>query len=168
MNKIIKCAIVLVVICAFLTGCGGENLLKDSSVINYRFNETAKFDNFNITPMIIFQMEISENDILKPKRGNAFVSVRFDIENISDEDVVITSLGMFKAYADGYAVEISVTGSTAFTSAYEEIVVDGVLKSGDKKTGWLTVEVPEEWQELSIFVKSSTLSNDYVRFTYDK
>lgn len=168
MKKIIKCVIILV-LCLILVGCGEKNLSNDSAIINYNFNETAQFDNFTITALEIVQMEIFEDDVLKPKKGNVFVSVRFCIENISDEQVIISSLGMFKSYADGNEVEMSVTGSTEFTSRfYEETAIDCVMNSGDKKTGWYTVEIPEDWQELNIFVKSSVFSDDYVKFTYAK
>ena len=168
MNKIIKYVVILV-LCFALVGCGGKNLYNDSTIINYNFNETAQFDDFTITALELVQMEVFEDDILKPKKGNVFVSVRFCVENISDEKVIISSLGMFKAYADGNIAKMSVVGSTEFTSRFnEEAVIDCAINSKDTKMGWYTVEIPEDWQELNIFVKSSSLSNDYVKFTYAK
>ncbi len=163
MKKIMKYLIIFA-LCIPLTGCADRDLLNDSSILNYGFNETAQFDNLAFTAVEIVEMKFSDDYILKPKKGKVYISVKFDIENISDEKQSVSSLGMFKVYVDGNADRLSIFGSTAL----DEEIVDGVIEPGNKKTGWFTVEIPDDWQELKIFVKSSVLSNDYVQFTYSK
>lgn len=149
-------------LCVLLTSCASKDLLSDTSIINYGLNETVYFEDLAITAKEIVELSPLENDFIEIEKGEAHVSVRFEIENISDDDESVTSLGMFKAYADGEEADLSLMG----TAVYDKEIIDGTLNAGESKTGWFTVKVPREWKELVIFVKSGVIANDYVKFTF--
>ena len=168
MKKIISCLLIFLM-CFVFVGCGDNNLTEDATIPDYNFNETAQFENFNITASQIVKMEIFEDDIIKPKDGHVFLALKFSVVNFSEEQVGITSLGMFETYADGEKVKISIKGLTEFISRFtEEIAIDGFVNPAETRTGWYVVEVPEDWQELSVFVRPYSTFGEYVKFTYIK
>lgn len=128
----------------------------------FGLNDTAIFKNLKITAT---KLEESEgNDFFKAESGKVFVGVNFEIENISDETQNISSLLLFDAYADDIKCDYSVSANTAFGDG----TLDGELSQGKKLVGWYAVEVPQEWQQLELEVKSDWLSNNKAKFVFTK
>ena len=128
----------------------------------FGLNETAVFKTLKFTAM-----EIKESygaTYNTPESGKVFVGVKFTIENISDEDQIISSLLLFDAYADDVKCMESFTASMAFGSE----LLDGTIAPGKKLVGWYTLEVPGNWLEIELNVQSNWLSNSTAKFVFTK
>jgi len=87
------------------------------------------------------------NAFNKPADGNEFVMVNIDIENISDEDLVISSLFSFNAYVDDTATDFSLLAQTAKDGTK---TMDGKIAPGKKLSGSISYEVPKTWKQLEV------------------
>ena len=90
--------------------------------------------------------------------------MKFTVENISDEDQSVSSLLLFDAYVDSVKCDYSLSGVAAF----DEGTLDGTITPGKKLIGYYAVEVPTNWKELELQVKSSWLSNSKAAFVFKK
>ena len=171
MKKILCCILcVLMVFC--LTACSdtptkeigsgaqtnaGNGTPKDET---FSLNETAVFDDLKITATEI--KETKGDDFFEPEDGKVFVGVKFTIENVSSEEQSISSILLFDAYADDVKCEYSFNAACAFDEG-----LDGDLAAGKKMIGWYAVEVPKEWQNIELEVKSSWLSSSSAKFVFE-
>ena len=124
--------------------------------------DTAVFNTIKVTAEEL--KESTGKNYFEPDRGNVFVGVKFTIENISNEDQTISSLLLFEAYCDRTKCDYSVSANCAF----DEGTLDGTLAPGKKMTGYFAVEVPKDWKELELQVKSGWLSNMKAAFVFNK
>ena len=128
----------------------------------FGLNDTATFKNLKITATKI--EESQGKDFFNAESGKIFVGVNFEIENISDETQNISSLLLFDAYADDIKCDYSFSANTVFGDG----TLDGELSQGKKLVGWYAVEVPQEWQQLELEVKSEWLSDSKAKFVFTK
>ncbi|MPN18028.1 hypothetical protein SDC9_165386 [bioreactor metagenome] len=127
----------------------------------FGLNETAVFKTLKITATELKESEGKEFN--KPGDGKIFVGVHFTIENISKEEQMMSSLLLFDAYADGVKCDLSVTAAINFDGT-----LDGSIAPGKKMIGWYSVEIPKEWKELELQVKSSWLSSSKATYKFKK
>ena len=120
----------------------------------FGIKETAVFDNLKITALEV--KESKGTDFFNPESGNVFVGINFEIENISDEEENISSLLMFDAYANDIKCDYSISAACAF----DEGTLDGSVLPGKKLVGWYALEVPENWTDIELAVKSDWLSKN--------
>lgn len=165
MKKVLKyIAIVLsLFICLVFSGCSSNDLSDTSSMPNYEIFDTASLDNLSFTPVEIAQVPPSQNAIFSAKDGNVFLIVKFDVKNNSEEEAIISSLGMFTAYVDGKQIDLSIKAYAALNNVVQ---LDGSIAPSETKTGHFIIEAPEEWQELKLIIKSSVLSTNRALFTF--
>jgi RNA polymerase subunit RPABC4/transcription elongation factor Spt4 len=90
----------------------------------------------------------------EPAEGKEFVELVLVIENISEKDYTVSSMLMFDAYQDGYAVSESLSAHIASDTP----TMDGALAEGKKLRGKLAYELPVDWKELEIDVDLTALS----------
>ncbi len=121
----------------------------------YAIGDTAVFGKIKVTANT--KKISSGTDFFKPESGKTFVGVEFTIENISDEDVNISSLLLFDAYADDTKCEYSLSAQCAMDSSNHTL--DGSIAPGKKMTGWYAVEVPQSFKELELQVVQNWLSD---------
>ena len=152
-------------VCTSMIGCNSNDTLDTSSLPNHELYDTANLDNLSFTPTEIAQVPPSSDAIFSAKDGNVFLIVKFDVENISEEKAIISTLGMFTAYVDGKQVDLSVKAYTALNNVTQ---LDGSIAPNETKTGHFIVEVPEKWQEFKIVIKSSILSSNRALFTFNQ
>ncbi len=150
-------------ICVFSVGCNSNDLSDISSLPNYALYDTVSLDNLSFTPVEVAQVPPSSEAVLSPKDGNVFLIVKLDVKNNSEEDAIISSLGMFVAYVDGEQVDLSIKAYTALNNVVQ---LDGSIAPNETKTGHFIIEAPEEWQELKLIIKSSVLSDNRAQFTF--
>ena len=131
-----------------------------SKDVTFSLNETAVFETIKVTANKIEQS--SGKNFFQPESGNVFVGVQFTVENISDEDQNISSLLLFDAYVDGVKCDYSFTANSAFSDG----TLDGELTPGKKMIGYYSVELPKNWSELELQVKSEWLSNTKAAFVF--
>ena len=166
--------IIIVVIAAIAIGNGNKEPVKetnnntsqstsneDTSNLSFGLDETAVFENIKVTAN-----EIKESDgstYVTPKDGMVFVGVNFTIENISDEDQPISSVLLFDAYADSVKCDYSISAAIDFSDG----TIDGTVSPGKKLVGWYAVEIPKDWEELELQVKSSWLDSSSATFVFN-
>lgn len=132
---------------------------KDDS---YGLNDTATLKKLKITAM-----ELEESygkNYFDAESGKIFVGVKFEIENISDEAQVMSSLLLFDAYADDVKCGYSLSANVVFGDG----TLDGEVSPGKKLVGWYAVEVPQDWQKIELEIQSSWLSSKKVKFVFTK
>lgn len=128
----------------------------------YSLNETAEFTDLKFTALDL--KESDGDSFFVPQSGNVFVGVKFEIENISDEEQSISSLLQFECYADDVKCEYSLNAACAF----DEGTLDGSIAPGKKLVGWYAVEVSSDWSNIEIDVLSNWLSNNPAKFIFAK
>ena len=127
----------------------------------FGMNEAAVFDDLKFTATDLEESEGSEYN--KPEDGNVFVGVKFEIENISDEEHSISSVLLFNAYVDDVQCDDSFSADLAFDKT-----LDGELAPGKKMIGYYSLEVPKDWKKIELDVQSSWLSASSARFLFEK
>lgn len=145
-----------------VTGENGEVTATESST--FGLNETAVFDNLKITATEL--QESNGIEYFKAADGNVFVGVKFEIENVSDEDQSISSLMMFSAYTDDVASDYSISAMMAFDENGNTL--DGTLAPGKKLVGYYAVEAPEDWKNFEIQVQPDIMSETKASFVFTK
>ncbi len=163
----------IVVLALCITACdeGVEKEVTDSNGevtttqdTTFGLNETAVFDNLKITAT-----DLQESDgveFFEAADGNVFVGVKFEIENVSDEDQNISSLLMFEAYNNDVACDYSLSGMMAFEDG--STTLDGTIAPGKKLTGYYAVEISSEWNDLEIQVQPDIMDDTKASFVFSK
>ena len=128
----------------------------------FGLNDTAVFSDMKFTATEV--KESYGDEFFTPENGNVFVGVKFTVENISDEDVVVSSLLLFEGYADDVKCEYSFAAACAF----DEGTLDGDIAPGKKLVGWYALEVPENWSSIELDVQSNWLSDNSAKFIFTK
>lgn len=123
----------------------------------FRKGETAEMNDVRVTMTSCKLGHGSEYN--RPTEGNAFLLVEFEIENNSDEELNISSMLSFEAYADDYALDYSLTALIE----KEGNQLDGTIAAGKKMKGWIGWEVPEGFSKAEIhFTDNVWSSNKFV------
>ncbi len=164
--------IIIVVIGAIAIGSGNKEPVKetdnntsqstsneDTSNLTFGLDETAVFENIKVTAS-----EVKESDgstYNTPDDGMVFVGVKFTVENISDEDQAMSSLLLFDAYVDSVKCDYSFGAAVDFSGT-----IDGTISPGKKLVGWYAVEIPKDWEELELQVKSSWVDSSSAIFIF--
>ena len=170
--KRILCCLMAILMLVSLTACdldtapgkeaGASQAPSASKDETFNLNETAVFKTLKFTAT-----EIKESDgetYNTPESGKVFVGIKFTIENISNEDQIISSLLLFDAYADDVKCTESFTAAMAFNSE----MLDGTIAPGKKLIGWYAMEVPENWSKIELNVQSNWLSDSTAKFVFTK
>ena len=128
----------------------------------FGLNESAVFEKLKFVATEI--KETQGTDFFTPEAGNVFVGIKFEIENISQEEQTVSTLLLF----DGYVDDVKCGYSFSATCAFDEGTLDGELAAGKKLVGWYALEVPANWQEIELNVQSTWLSNNSAKFVFQK
>ena len=115
----------------------GQSVTTDNFVVTLEALNTLKGDEFN-----------------QPAEGKEFVELILVIENVSDEEYTVSSMLMFDAYEDGYAISESLSAQIAS----DVPTLDGTLAAGKKIRGKLAYELSKDWKELEVDVDLTELS----------
>ncbi len=99
--------------------------------------------------------------LLLPASGNVFLIFDVEIENNRDNEITISSLLCFDAYADEYALDLSLSGMTTDSGKQ----MDGEIAPGKKMRGVVAFEAPEDWQIAELRFKPSVWSGKAFVFT---
>ncbi|MBQ7876691.1 MAG: DUF5067 domain-containing protein [Clostridia bacterium] len=163
MKKLVSIVLSVVLVFAF-AGCSGSKVTNEAgeAVSEFALNETADFDGLKITA--VNMEETKGKDYFTAGEGNVFVGVEFLIENTTEEEVNMSSLLMFEAYADDMSCDYSITGTSAFGGE----TVDGAVASGKKLQGWYAIEVPEDWKTIEMKVSPDIMDDKSATFVFNK
>lgn len=110
----------------------------------FKVGEIVKLNDVYVT---LVGVEISKGaNFLTPSSGNVFAICEFEIDNQSSKELAISSLLCFEAYADDYAVNLSVSAM----GATDKTQLDGKIAAGKKMNGVVGYEIPSDWKDLEL------------------
>lgn len=125
----------------------------------YTIGDTIEYNDLRIT-----LHDVRNNygsGFLTPDSGMTFLVFDIEIENNRDDTITVSSLLCFTAYADDYALELSLSGMTADSGKQ----MDGEIAAGKKMRGVVAFNAPEDWQTAEIHFKPSAWSGHEFVFT---
>lgn len=151
--------VVLVLVIAIAAGSGDSEPKKvgdvgstqtqtqnsDSKQTTFGVGEIAEMK--KIRAALLSVEESTGSTYNKPADGNVYLICEFEIENLSGEDMTVSSLVSFEAYCDTYACSTSFGG---LLEKEDKAQLDGSVAPGKKMNGIIAYEVPADWQELEI------------------
>lgn len=109
----------------------------------------------------ITDVEKSEGDQFnKPSDGNEFILININIENLSDNDIAISSVLSFNSYVDDESMNESI--SALMTKDKKSL--DGTMAPGKKLSGTLGYEVPKGWKEIEIHFEPEVFRDNKIKF----
>ncbi len=154
-----KALIIVVIIFGCIVGCvnGCSNAVNDAvedtknsykdinGKTSFKVNETFqnKYEKITMTEVNTNVRDYSE--YLGPKDGNKIIALKFEVENINEEnDELYVSSMSFNAYADGEAVDSYMYGSDKYKD------LSATLGKGKKAVGYVLYEVPKNAQKITV------------------
>lgn len=129
----------------------------------FKVGETAELNGVKVT--MTDYKESKGKEYNKPTDGNVFVLAEFEIENNTDEELNISSLLSFEAYADDYALNYSLSALLAKKDATQ---LDGTIAPGKKMKGCIGYEVASDWKNIEIHFTDNVWSDSKFKFEINK
>lgn len=118
----------------------------------------------DITATMTKVYETSGSQFLAPAEGNTFIVCEFEIENNSNEDIVVSSLMSFEAYVDDYSTSMSISAMTSVDTPQ----LDGTVAAGKKMHGVIGYEAPADWTNIEVRFTPDFWSGKDIIFIYEK
>jgi len=85
------------------------------------------------------------SELNRPTDGYEFILVNMTIENISDEEINVSSMLSFDAYVDDVALNEDLMAQVEAGKT-----MNGTIAPGKKLVGTLGYEVPKDWEQIEI------------------
>ena len=171
MKKVLA-LILSIVLCMSFAGCmsdgaptketGTNNSQAESKEEIFGLNDAAVFEDLKFTAIEL--KESKGTTFFEPEAGKTFVGIKFEIQNVSNEEQTISSLLLFEGYADDVKCDYSFNAACVFNDG----TLDGSLAPGKKLVGWYPLEIPVNWQTVELNIKSNWLSNSSAKFVFSK
>ena len=123
-----------------------KNSFKDiNGTTSFKVNETFQNKYEKITMTEVNPNVTDYNEYLGPKDGNKIIALKFEVENISDNnDELYVSSYSFNAYADGVAADSYMYA----TDKYNDL--SATVGKGKKAVGYVLYEVPANAQKITV------------------
>ena len=128
----------------------------------FRKGEIAELNGVQVT--LADYKESAGSEYNKPTDGNVFLLAEFEISNGTDKELAISSMMSFEAYADDYALNLSL----AALIEKDGNQLDGTIAAGKKMKGWIGWEVPADYQNVEIHFTDNVWSSNKFIFTIEK
>ena len=142
--------IFLMVACANACSNAFEETKKGYQDVNgktsFKLNETFENKYEKITMTEIIDNYTGYNEYLGPADGYKIILVKFEVENIGDDDEIYTNMLDFNAYADNIEAEYYLY----IGDDYKSFDSGFGLAKGKKMIGYLAYEVPVDAQKIII------------------
>lgn len=154
-----KALIIIVIIFSCIIGCinSCSNAVNDAvedtknsyndinGKTSFKMNETFENKYEKITMTEVITNVTDYNEYLAPKDGNKIIALKFEIENINDnnDELYVSSLN-FNAYADGIAVDSYIYANDKYND------LSATVGKGKKTIGYVLYEVPINAQKITV------------------
>ena len=128
----------------------GEETPGESGGNNQTQKVFAVGDKVKLNDVVVTLNGVTENqgsEFIKPTDGNVYVVCEFTIENNSKEQITVSSMLSFQAYADDFAVNLSFSAMTQDAGKNQ---LDGSVAAGKKMNGVIGYEIPSDWENLEL------------------
>lgn len=144
---------------------GGLTSIFKAEEKTYGVGETVEVDDVSIE--LINVMESKGNSTYTPAQGNEYLLFEFEIENLSNEEVVISTILCFNAWCDDVSTSISLDALSlgALSGKYQ---LDRVVAPGEKATGIVGYEVSQDWKEMKIQFSKEFYFGETVTFAVER
>ena len=119
----------------------------------FEVGDIAELDQVKIT-FLSAEEYVSDNQFMQPKEGNTYYKIGFEVENIGDTDVLVSSWD-WECYADGYSTE---------QTYFDDESIDATLSSGKKTRGYIFFEVPADAEEITLEYETNFWTEDKIIF----
>lgn len=120
-------------------------------------------DNGEISVTFLSAQTFTGDDYTQPDPGNVFLVLEFEIENISDSSMTVSTLWDFEAYCDDYHCDQDFSGY--FLEDIQVLgTLDGDIAPGKKIKGAITYQVPEDFKNFEIYISSDGFFSDKIGF----
>lgn len=136
-----------------------ESKNKDSI---FKKGEVAELNDIQVT--LTDFVESDGGEWSTPSEGNIFLRAEFEISNNSKEELTVSSIMSFDAYADDYSLDYSFSAIMEI----EKSQLDGPIAPGKKMKGWIGWEVPEDYQNVEIHFTDNVWSDNKFIFLIEK
>lgn len=128
----------------------------------FSVGETAELHDIQVT--LTQYKETNGSEWNRPADGKVFLLAEFEIVNNSDDDLTVSSMLSFEAYADDYALEYSLSAMIDNENAQ----LDGSVGAGKKMKGWIGYEVPSDYKNVEIQFVDNVWSDNPFKFVITK
>ena len=139
-----------------------ENKVDDEKETIFKKGEIAELNGVQVTLMDYKENAGSEYN--KPSDGNVFLMAEFEIVNNTKEELGISSMLSFEAYADDYKLDYSL----AAIMEKEGNQLDGEIAAGKKMKGGIGWEVPQDYQAVEVHFTDNVWSSNKFMFLIEK
>lgn len=129
---------------------------------SFKKGEIAELNGVQVT--LTDYKESAGGDFNKPDEGNIFLLAEFEISNNTDDELSISSVLSFDAYADDYSLDYSLSALLEKDGSQ----LDGTIAAGKKMKGWIGWEVPKDYKNVEIHFTDNVWSNDKFVFVIEK
>lgn len=131
----------------------GTNTIKEEKKETYKVGETYTSKYIKIKYLSVKDYT-SNNQFIQPDKGNKYIRLEFEFENISKNDQGVYS-SFFKCYADGYDMD----------SKWLDNYLSSTTLSPEKKTkGYIYFEVPKDAKEIIVEYEDNIWTSNKVKF----
>jgi len=162
----IACLFFLVILIITCSVGQTEQIEPVAQVIQIEKSTYGLRESVQLTGMHISALNIKTSkgdDFFKPDIGKKFVGVQFQIENISKEDITVSTLLLFDIFIDDILSSYSLTANVVFGDG----TLDGTIPPGKKLIGWIAVEAPQGAKIIEVQIKDDWLNANKVMFQMD-
>ncbi len=141
-------------------GTNDDKSKDENAQTEFGIGEKVEYKDVHYT--LVDVKEHTGSEYLNPSDGMVYLNCEFLIENESDEDVSVSSLLSFEAYADDYDVDQS------FSAVIGDKGLDGTIAAGKKMQGSIGYEVSKDWKCIEIHFEPDLFGKTKIIFKADK
>lgn len=132
----------------------------------YKIGETATLHNVKVQ---VLDYEESEGDEwAAPSEGHHFLFVNLEITNNTEENLAVSSMASFESYCGEYKLDYSSNAFTALATNTDKQLMNGSIAPDKSLSGYLCLEVPNDWTSITIQYSANVWSDEKVTFEIAK
>lgn len=128
----------------------------------FKKGEIAELNGVQVT--LTDYKESAGGEYNKPADGNVFLLAEFEIANNTEEEMSVSSMLSFDAYADDYSLDYSISAMMDKDGSQ----LDGTIAAGKKMKGWIGWEVPADYKNVEIHFTDNVWSGNKFVFVIEK
>lgn len=121
----------------------------------------------DITISLINTTESKGDSLASPSDGNIFYICEFQIENKSEDSIVINSLSDIEAFCGDYSVSEDIAG-LLLSETEGKSSLDGTIAVGQTFTGVVTYQIPKDYDQMQLRLAPDFWNGDTAVFTVSK
>lgn len=175
-RKWITLVTVLMIVCLFsasasATGInemfGGLTSLFSAEEKTYGVGEVAETDGISIELINVLQSKGNDLFGYIPTEGNEYLIFELTFDNQSEEELYLSTIMCFKCWCDDtlYNISLDAQGVALFAGKYQ---LDGVVKPGEKLSGIVGYEVPNNWEEVKLEFSKDIILGEKITFAVSR